>query len=295
MASTAFDYFRDSYAESMENMFAAVSDLYARYWGDFFHFAIFEDLKETREAALERTHERYATDLQVRKAARALDLACGRGGWAEYMAHACGGTVLGVDISEAQLSAARRRQLPNLTFARHDIMLIDELDERFDAVSFLDAACYLPDKELAVRKIRQVMNPGARLLIVEWCKQDGVNSFQEELVLHPFMKAWAVPSLETARRYERFFKRAGLRVLKIEDLNDRVGPNWELGYWNGLQALKELSMKDLPHLVWKGLTLGPKALELIKDQFTAAVYIKCGFDAGFLRYTYFLVENPGTG
>jgi SAM-dependent methyltransferase len=78
-------------------------------------------------------------------------------------------------------------------------MRAHELGKRFDAVSFLDAECYLPDKGLAIRRIAEILEPGARLLIVAWCRQGGLSSMQEELVLHPFMRYWGVPSLETQR------------------------------------------------------------------------------------------------
>jgi hypothetical protein len=33
-------------------------------------------------------------------------------------------------------------------------------------------------------------------------------------------------------------------------------------------------------------------LQLIKDHFAAALYIKAGFDAGFLRYVIHVAERP---
>jgi SAM-dependent methyltransferase len=229
-------------------------------------------------------------DLRVAQAGDVLDLACGRGGFAHLMAQNTPGNVLGIDISESQLSHARRRRRPNLRFKQHDIMKIEELGSTFDAVSFLDAACYLPDKQLAIRKIRKVMKPGARFLLVEWCMDEAINAAQRELVLEPFMKYWGVPYLETAARYERFFRDSGFNLLDVRDLNDRVAPNWEMGYRNALKAVAELSRRDLAGLIWKGMRLGREGIRLIKEQFPAAVYIKVGFDSGCLRYTYFLAE-----
>lgn len=44
----------------------------------------------------------------------------------------------------------------------------------------------------------------------------------------------------------------------------------------------------------KRLTLGADSIRLIKEQFPAALYIKAAFDAGFLRYTYFLAERDAS-
>ena len=275
----------------MERMFAAVGDLYADHWSDFFHFAIYEDEKEDREAAFERTHRRYLEALRLEAGDKAIELACGRGGFAAYLAANSEADMLGIDISRAQLSHARKRRRPNLRFLHHDIMRVHELEERFDAVVLMDADCYLPDKALAVARIGQVMRPGARFLLIAWCRQAGLSGIQDELVLEPFMRFWGVPSLETAAGYRRHFERAGLRLIEESDLNDKVRPNWDLGYERAISGVRQVSLAKAARYVWKGLALGPDGIRLVKDQFHAALHIKAAFDAGFLRYTLLLAEK----
>jgi cyclopropane fatty-acyl-phospholipid synthase-like methyltransferase len=286
-----FRYFREKYDESMEKMFAAVSDLYAKYWNDFFHFAIFDDENQSWESAFRSTSQKYLNALKAKHAKKIIELACGRGRFSNILAENTEGDVLGIDISCSQLSHTERFAKPNLRFKHHDIMKIDGLGQTFDAVAFIDADCYLPDKRLAINKISAIMNPGARFLLLAWCKQKGLSQPQEELVLYPFMKYWAIPSLETAENYQAYFEENNLRILEITDLNDKVRKNWEFGYEQALKAIRELSYKDLPRLVWKGMTLGTDSVRLMKEQFPAAVYIKVGYDVGFLRYIYFLVEK----
>ena len=286
-----FQYFREKYDESMERMFAAVSDLYAEYWNDFFHFALFKDDHESWESAFANTHKKYLEALRIRDARHVLDLACGRGGFTNVLAENTTGEVLGIDISRSQLSHAERFQRPNLRFKHHDIMKVDELGQMFDAVVCMDAECYLPDKRIAVKKISRVMEPGARLLLLGWCKQSGLNRIQEEIVLYPFMKYWAIPSLETSDNYRKYFEHSDFTILEMTDLNDQVRRNWEFGYASALSGIKKLSRKDIPRLIWKHMSLGSEGVRLIKEQFPAAVYIKVGYDTGFLRYVYFLVEK----
>jgi cyclopropane fatty-acyl-phospholipid synthase-like methyltransferase len=287
----AFRWFRDHHVENMERMFAAVSDLYAEHWNDFFHFAIFESDEEPWEAAFERTHRRYLEALRLSDGARAVELACGRGGFSEYLAANSGADVLGLDISRSQLSHARKRKRANLAFVHHDIMRVDELGERFDAVVLMDADCYLPDKREAVARIARAMKPGGRFLLVAWCKQQGLNGLQEEMVLHPFMRFWGVPSLETPAGYRRHFKRAGLRIVEEEDLNAKTRRNWDFGYDSAIAAIRDFTVARAAKMLWKGLPLGTDGIRLVKEQFPAALYIKAGFDSGFLRYTYFLAEK----
>ncbi|HYE95328.1 MAG TPA: methyltransferase domain-containing protein [Rubricoccaceae bacterium] len=284
--------FKAHYRERIPAMFSAVSDLYAEYWHDFFHFALFERDDEPWEAAFARTHGLYFDYLKVAQAERVLEMGCGRGGFSNLLADQTPGSVLGIDLSPAQLAHARRYERANLRFQQHDIMEVDTLGETFDAVVCLDAACYLPDKRLAVEKVGRLLRPGGRFLLVDWCKPDDLGSIPEELVLHPFMRYWAVPSLETPEGYRRHFQRAGLDVLRVDDLNAQARPNWNFGYERALDGVKELSERSMLDLIWTGMKLGQEGVRLIKEQFHAALYIKAGFDGGFLRYTLVLGEKP---
>src|SRR5688572_21206295 len=281
-------WFRDHHVENMERMFAAVSDLYAEYWNDFFHFAIFENEDEDMESAFERTHRSYAEALRVGAGDKVLELACGRGGFADFLAASTQADVLGMDISRAQLSRAARHRRPNLRFLHHDIMRVDSLEERFDAIVFMDADCYLPDKGEAVERIARVMKPGARFLLIAWCKRGGLDPLQEELVLEPFMRYWGVPGLETPAGYRKHFRKAGLRLVEETDLNARTRRNWDFGYDQAIRGIREFSRVKAARYLWRGLALGGDGLRLLKEQFHAALYIKAAFDAGFLRYTRFL-------
>lgn len=293
MGNPRFKHSRDRYEQQMEEMFAAVGDLYARYWNDFFHFAIFQE-DESWEKAFTETHAKYLRALRIAEAKDILELSCGRGAFSNLMAENTLGRVLGVDISRAQLAHAKRFRRPNLEFRRHDVMKIDEMDETFDAIAYIDAACYLPRKSEAVRKISKILKPGGRLLLVDWCKAEGLNPVQAELVLFPFMKYWAISSLETARNYEKYFRENGFEIIEAEDLNAKTRKNWDFGYEKALEAVRELSPKDLPRFLYTRIKLGEEGIKLIKDQFPAALYIKAAFDLGFLRYTYFLLEK-GSG
>ncbi len=279
----------------MEAMFAAVTDLYARHWNDFFHFALFENDDQSWEAAYEATHERYLDALRVDRAERILEVGCGRGGFAELLAARTNAEVVGVDVSRAQLARAANRRRPNLRFEHRDVMSLDEEDGKFDAVASIDAACYFPRKRAAIEKLGTVANPGARLLLVDWCKRDGLNRIQEELVLEPFMRCWAIPNLETGSNYGRHLEAAGFEVLEIADFTAKVRRDWDFGYERALKAVSELSYDEAARLLWSVRRVGRRAATLLKDQFPAALYIKAAYDAGFLRYTYVLGEKRSAG
>ena len=290
---------RARYRENIPFVFGATADLYYAYWGEFFHFAIFDTGESWRDypTALDRTHVRYFDAIRGRDCHRILELATGGGAFAAWMAERTAGEVVGVDISEAQLSRAWSRVedgvSPNLRFGRQDIMYLHEWREApFDGAVCLDAACYLPDREPALRAIGSRLESGARFLLVDWCRSERVTGLQEELILEPFYRAWGIADMELVAGYERAFDRAGFRVIELEDLSVDVQPNWERAYRLALLALAEA---PAPHLLVRMaariLQGGPRALRLARDQFGAALLIKAAADSGLIRYVSVLAER----
>lgn len=172
-------------------------------------------------------------------------------------------------------------------------MLVDSLDEApFDAAVCLDAACYLPDKSAALRAIATRLRPGAKFLLVDWCRAEAPTALQSELILEPFYRYWGIPEMETVSGYQRAFQAAGFQLIELEDLSPRVAPNWERGYQAAITVLAEpLAPSRLVSIAALAVTLGPRAVQFLKDQFYAAVFAKVAADAGLLRYGLFLAER----
>lgn len=288
---------RGHYRENIRDVFAATADLFYQRWGEFLHLAIFNEGDDPRDfdAALERTHQRYFNAIHGAEAKRILELASGGGAFSEWMAKHTTGEVIGVDISPAQLEHAQNRlkggELTNLHFLEHDVMRINEMrGESFDAAVCLDAACYLPDKRAALRGIFSRLRPGARFLLVDWCRAEKVTRLQEEMILEPFYRYWCIPEMETVGNYRRAFKAASFRLLELNDLSPRVASNWERGYRIALAALAEGDAQQLLTIAASALN-GSRAVRMAKDQFYAAIFAKVAADMGVLKYVLFVGER----
>ena len=290
---------RRHYRENMLLGFDALGDLYYEYWGEYFHLALFGPGDDPADltGAYQRTHERYLDEIDGTSAARILDVACGGGALSAWLADHTTAEVVGVDLSSGQLAHARRwvaggRRL-NLRFVQHDAVHLDELAEQpFDAALCLDAACYLPDRQAALRGIASRLRPGGRLLLVDWCQVEDPTALQRELILEPLCRYWAIADLATTTGYSRSFAAAGLRIHRLEDLSDRVVPNWERGYQAALRALAEpIRLGQLLRMAAAAVQHGAVAVQAAKDQFQVALLAKAAADSGLLRYVSVLAER----
>lgn len=298
---------RQHYRENMLTGFDALAEFYYAYWGEFFHLAVFEagDDPADLAAAYQRTHQRYLEAVGGTAARRILDVACGGGALSAWLADHTTAAVVGVDLSGGQLAHARRwlagGRRPNLRFLQHDIMHLNDLDDLdeppFDAAICLDAACYLPDRRAALRAIAARLRPGGRLLLVDWCRAERPTALQRELILEPLCRYWAIGDLETIVGYRRAFTATGWRIHRLDDLSDRVVPNWERGYQAALRALAEpvhlgrllrLAADTVKHGTVKH---GSVVLQAAKDQFQVALLAKAAAESGQLRYVSVLAER----
>jgi len=105
---------------------------------------------------------------------RVLDVACGTGLVALEAARAVGaeGHVLGVDLSDRMVDAARARaqarSLRHADFARMDGEALALPDGGFDVALSALGLMYMPDPLQALREMRRVLRPGGRMVAAVW-------------------------------------------------------------------------------------------------------------------------------
>src|SRR5262245_24915343 len=132
------------------------------------------DYEPLWQAQLASAHARMMTCAALAPGQRVLDVACGTGLIALPVAEAIGprGFVVGVDISEQMVDAARERaierELANVSFARMDAENLALPDAGFDVVLCALGLMFMPDPEQAIGEMRRVLRPGGRLVVAVW-------------------------------------------------------------------------------------------------------------------------------
>jgi SAM-dependent methyltransferase len=119
-----------------------------------------------RLRAFEREH------LRLELGQRLLDVGFGLGDASLALATDLGsaGEVVGIDASEAMISAARARtgSAPcPMRFRLGDAMALDEPDASFDAVRSERTLQWVPDPAAAIAEMRRVLRPGGRVSLID--------------------------------------------------------------------------------------------------------------------------------
>lgn len=130
-------------------------------------------------AQLAPVQARLLEAIAVRPGEQVLDVACGTGLVSLAAARATGarGTVLGTDLSQEMVDAARRRArlqgLHQAHFQRMDAQHLDVPDAAFDVALCSLGLMYLTQPEGALQEMWRVLRPGGRVAIAVWGERTG--------------------------------------------------------------------------------------------------------------------------
>ena len=192
--------------------------------------------------------------LGLNPAIRVLDVACGKGTTAVFLAKEFGCEVVGIDYGEQNVEAARslawtEHLESRVKFECTDAESLSFSDDSFDAVICECAFCTFPDKASAAREFFRVLRPGGQVGISDLTRQDVL---PEEL---NGLLAWiaCIGDARTIEGYSTFLRGAGFSVGSIKERNDALA---EMADHVRLKLLGAEIMTGLNKLQLPGIDLG---------------------------------------
>ena len=206
---------------------------------------------------------------ELSPASRVLDVGCGPGNTACLIAQEYGSSVVGFDLSEVMIAAARvKAEQLNLTdkvtFRVADIFEMPFEDGSFDVALAESVFTPLPgDKGQALGEMVRVIRPGGRIAINESTfdpetPADVVALFEQHPAFHGHF---------TPQRLRTLFEDAGLKVIYMRETKQVEAPS--VTKQMGLRGLLSFMVRAYPRIVLK-LLRDPRLRKVsrIDDQVT---------------------------
>ena len=167
-----------------------------------------------------------------------LDVCCGLGGPARYIAHRMGARVTGIDFTDSRIEGAnnlsRRVGLSDKVEFRVGNALEQPFeDDSFDVVISQEAFCHVPDKPRLISECTRVLKPGGRLAFTDILVTDATTDATRARLA----EGMAFRELASVEEYTRLLERHGCTVA-FEDL----GADWtrilkdRLAMYRGLEG-----------------------------------------------------------
>jgi SAM-dependent methyltransferase len=166
----------------------------------------------------------FAAWLGVAEGSQVLDVACGSGGPALYLAQSFGARVTGVDHNSEATATANRLAEQAALAGQARFMTADASqplpldDEQFDAVVCIDAINHLPGRDRVLGDWFRLLKPGGRVLLTDPIVVTGLLSNEEVAGRSSIGYFVFAPPGED----ERLLQAAGFEVLRTEDTTPRV-------------------------------------------------------------------------
>lgn len=110
---------------------------------------------------------------QIQPRERVLDVACGTGELERLLTRQNPAqTVIGVDFSTEMLAIAQTKcqQFPHITFQEASAMALPWATPQFDGIICANAFHYFDEPIAVLQQFQQVLNPGGRVIILDWCR-----------------------------------------------------------------------------------------------------------------------------
>lgn len=158
--------------------------------------------------------------LNLSASSRVLEIGCGAGGCAVYLAKALGAEVVGIDVNEAGIRNAQELAQSNGLSSRVEFTRIDAgarlpfENGSFDAVFSNDAMCHIPHRLITLQEWHRVLRPHGRMLFTDAMIVTGILSNEEIATRSSIGCYFFLPVGEN----ERLIEKAGLQLLSTANL-----------------------------------------------------------------------------
>jgi tocopherol O-methyltransferase len=207
-----------------------LSFLYRFLWGEHLHHGYWDNDQSAPEAQV-RLMEVLAERAGVVRGSHVLDIGCGVGGSAFWLAKHFDCQVTGLTISPVQARMAARTAKARGLSDRVQFQVADAnqwrpAPESVDMIWIMESSEHFQDKEGFFKRCASALKPGGILAICAWLRRDGPMREEEQELVAAIAEAMLSASLGNLSDYQRWMWESGLVVVTAEDITRRIEPTW---------------------------------------------------------------------
>jgi len=225
-ASTKFEVDVNHIREHYDRL----SFLYRMFWGEHLHHGYWDN-DETPAQAQIQLMERLAERADIPQRGSVLDIGCGLGGSAFWLADNFDCRVRGMTISPVQARMANKKAnakgiSDRVQFEVSDANQWEPQPESFDVVWIMESSEHFEDKKRFFARCASALKPGGVLALCAWLRRDGPMPQDEQKLVAIIAKAMLSASLGNLSDYRTWMIDSGLMVTAAEDITRHVERTW---------------------------------------------------------------------
>jgi tocopherol O-methyltransferase len=207
-----------------------LSFFYRRFWGEHIHHGFWKNGESARQAQLNLIEE-LARRANIARGGNVLDVGCGLGASAIWLAQELHCSVTGITISPVQKRIAERRARYLGLNDRVQFLIADANKLRipaatFDAVWVIECSEHLFDKQQFIRECWRVLRSDGVLALASWLS--GAAGRHNHELISEICSGMLCPSLATFAEYQKWMVESGFEVVYGEEIGGRVAKTWHV-------------------------------------------------------------------
>ena len=207
---------------------------YRAVWGEHVHHGLFDTGRESVEEATEALVRLVADRAGVGAGDRVVDVGCGYGGTARWLARHRGAQVTGLTLSAAQAAEAVRYaagetwgpDTPAPEILVRDWLANGLASDGFDAVIAIESSTHMPERQRVFSEMARVLRPGGRLVACVWATSESPRPWEVRHLLEPICREGRLHGMGSLSENRAWLEGAGLVDITVEDLSARVRATW---------------------------------------------------------------------
>jgi tocopherol O-methyltransferase len=223
------------------------------------HAGYWDETTMTLQQALERENQILAQKARVQPEDDVLDIGCGVGGSAIFLASRIGCKVIGIDLGEELIHQAK--QYAQEVDVEVEFMVMDYEDmsltsESFDVLWILESFCHARDKARFMGEAFRLLRKGGRIVLADGFIMSPGDGVEGKRQLKKMEEGLGDSEYIAVDELMRMMEKVGFRRLEYEDITEHVKP-----------SARRLYYYAIPLILWSklGEYFGFSTLENTKD------------------------------
>ena len=201
------------------------------FWGEHLHHGYWENGESIKRAQL-KLMERLAEKASIPRGSHVLDIGCGLGGSAFWLANQYNSRVTGLTISPVQARLATRKArakglADQVRFLVEDANFWQPRPESVDVVWIMESSEHFRDKKDFFARCASALKQGGILAVCAWLRGEQPTREDDQELVDTIGQAMLSASLDTLSQYVNWMREANLQIETAKDITANIAPTWK--------------------------------------------------------------------
>ncbi|UZR94369.1 class I SAM-dependent methyltransferase [Chondrinema litorale] len=220
--------------KEIDHSYKRANFLYSLFWdknsSSSIHFGYWDKSIKNHSQALQLHKEKLSEMANISKQAKVLDMGCGVGGGAFFLAQKFNAQVTGLNICSTQLKEARQKAKRLNVDSQVNFLELDYLhsqleNDTFDVIWATESFFHCDDKTKFIQECYRLLKPRGVLLIADYFISRQPDNAKETSLMNNWFDGFHIPYLLSRDQFESEIAIAGFDEFHYKDVSENVVPS----------------------------------------------------------------------